>query len=257
MEFGLSEGSSELAKGMEDNLAQLRIQMETVMPYPEGVIPVPETIPGLAFFPGGTGLWQDGIGANHNDIPVGGVMVLGHNFDSHAGYKRSLLKKEENRNGATWRPLIKLLVDAGVELDRCFFTNFFMGLIEEGSSIGVFPGAKDPKFVARCRWLLLQQIRIQKPAYILTLGIHVPPLIASVADELAPWTSVRSLMEMDERGSGLVRSAAFLEAAHTCPVVALTHPCLRHLNIGRRRFDGIKGDEAEISMIHKAAALGA
>ena len=237
---------------MENNLDHLRRQVGSITTYPNKVFPVPEPIPGLAFFPGGSGLWQDDPASDPADIPVGGVMVVGHNFDSYLGYKRSFDKKEENRKGPTWRPLIALLTRANVDLKQCFFTNFFMGLIEEGPSVGAFPGAKDPEFVALCRTLLLEQIRIQKPAYILTLGIHVIPFVATSALELAPWANVKNLMDMDERNVGLVPRVLFREAAHACPVVALTHPCMRHLNIGRRRYNELPGDKAELAMIADA-----
>lgn len=47
--------------------------------YPSGAIPVPEAIAGTAFFPGGHGLWME---EGAPSFPVGGIMVLGHDFHS-------------------------------------------------------------------------------------------------------------------------------------------------------------------------------
>lgn len=226
---------------------------ESITTYPDGVVAVPKAIPGLAFFPGGSGIWQGADGSSSADIPQNGVMVLGHNFDSLSGFNKSLRNGTENRKGSTWRPLIALLERAKVDLHRCFFTNFFMGLIAEGSSVGKFPGANDPQFVQMCRSFLVQQIGIQKPGYILILGIHVPPLIASMSPELAPWSGITSLVDLDRKNIALVPRAYFRDADHACPVVVLTHPCNRHLNVARRRYGVFHGDEAEVQMISEAS----
>ena len=64
-----------------------------VEPYPKGVVPVPERLPGTAFFPGAAGLWAFDPDAPLPPMPVGGVMVLGHDFYSEAGYRRFLAKR--------------------------------------------------------------------------------------------------------------------------------------------------------------------
>src|SRR6476620_3465173 len=77
--------------------------------YPAGVVRVPEPIPGLAFFPGGYGLWDTGPDRPLPDFPVGGVMVLGHDFHSEAGYRDSLARGRESPTQPTWRNLLALL----------------------------------------------------------------------------------------------------------------------------------------------------
>ena len=54
-----------------------------IPPYPTGVVPVPELIPGTAFFPAGLGLLVDEYGKTARGIPE--VMVVGQdpgNFNS-------------------------------------------------------------------------------------------------------------------------------------------------------------------------------
>lgn len=46
------------------------------------------------------------------------------------------------------------------------------------------------------------------------------------------------------------------EGTVTAGVIALTHPSLRHLSIARRVFGPLRGNEAEIEMLRRAAAPG-
>ena len=69
--------------------------LDAVKPYPSGVVAVQEQIAGTSFFPGGTGIWC----GDHQEVPplpVGGVIVLGHDFHSVAGYEWSLENGAEN-----------------------------------------------------------------------------------------------------------------------------------------------------------------
>jgi len=52
--------------------------------YPPQVVPVPARIVGTPFFPGGCGLYLEGAHQG-TTVPFGGVMILGHNFDSEKG----------------------------------------------------------------------------------------------------------------------------------------------------------------------------
>ncbi len=58
------------------------------------VRPIPGRILGTAFFPGGSGLhFSDAAVA---EFLFGGVMILGHNFDSEAGFQASFERGEED-----------------------------------------------------------------------------------------------------------------------------------------------------------------
>ena len=58
--------------------------LSAVEPYPDKVVAVPKQIPGTSFFPGGSGLWRESTD-RIPQFPVGGVMVLGQDFDTYAG----------------------------------------------------------------------------------------------------------------------------------------------------------------------------
>jgi hypothetical protein len=119
--------------------------------YPKGVKPARKRIAGLAFFPGGCGLWTDPPEKPvpvTSELPVGKVMMLGHNFDSEESYNRSLDRGYGVVNTGAWGGLKKLLPSWGIDLEDCFFTNAYMGLkADSAKSTGAFPGATDPDFV--------------------------------------------------------------------------------------------------------------
>jgi uracil-DNA glycosylase len=221
--------------------------------YPDGVVPLHGRITGTAFFPGSAGLWGTHAGAGLPPMPVGGVMVLGHNFDSETSFVRSLANGTERTNGPTWGTLHALFTRAGIPMECCFFTNAYMGLKAGAKSTGAFPGARDPNFVRRCQAFLLEQIRTQQPKLILTLGKEVLPMIAPLAPELlASWSGVRSIQELDERTTALVSRVWFPGLAQPCEVLALTHPAHRAPNVTRRHHRGAHGDAAELALLHEA-----
>src|SRR5688572_23127445 len=96
--------------------------------YPRGVLKVPHPIIGTAFFPGGFGLWNPKSTYPLPDFPIGGVMVLGHDFHSEAGYHESVARGAESLRQPTWRNLLNVLGRAEITPENCFFTNVYMGL---------------------------------------------------------------------------------------------------------------------------------
>jgi uracil-DNA glycosylase len=225
-------------------------KMSVVEPYPAGVKKVPELITGTAFFPGGRGLWNPQSAKRLPEFPVGGVMVLGHDFHSEAAYRKSLLAGTEVNGNPTWRNLLPVLDEAGISREECFYTNAYMGLRKGVSTMGKFPGSKDRGFVDRCREFLNVQIQVQRPKLILTLGSWVPAFIAATSNDLSHWGKAKSFALIDAE-SPMVLNAQFSEAGHTAHVIALTHPCLRNSNVGRRRFGRFRGHRAEMKMLEK------
>lgn len=237
----------------------LFIAMSNVEPYPPGVLAVPARIRGTAFFPGGCGLWNPRRVERLPPLPIGGVMVLGHDFHSRAAFTRSFEAEGEviegphgaYRMGRTWRNLLPLLEDAGIRPEECFFTNAYMGLRESDATMGRFPGSRDPQFVERCRRFFVTQLRTQRPAVILSLGAWVPRFLAPLAPQLAGWRDKWSLDAIDAAGP-VVRSTRFEGYDGRCVVVALTHPSMRGSNVRRRRYDKRVGAEAELAMLADA-----
>ena len=110
--------------------------------YPDGLVPVPQRIPGTAFFPGGYGLWRKTRGGLP-PMPCGKVMVLGNNFDSECGYGKSLQKGDELHT-PTWQNLLQLFRSVGIRPEDCFFTNAYLGLLAGcPPNTGESPGARN------------------------------------------------------------------------------------------------------------------
>jgi uracil-DNA glycosylase len=229
---------------------QLHVQLQHISTYPAGVARVPDRIAGTSFFPGGDGLWKE---ISHDrDLPVGGIMVLGHNFDNVAGFAKSLAMGKEPLRCPTWRNLLRLFDQNGISPDECFFTNAYVGLTESVSNVGVFPGSRDPAFVATCLEFLEQQVAALRPKLILTLGGVVPGLLARLSPSLSRWAGCTSLRELDEIDAAVIFNAHFVGGFVHADIVALTHPAQRHLNVGRRRFGELNGEAAEQAMLNAA-----
>ncbi|MCU0712000.1 MAG: hypothetical protein MUC43_08075 [Pirellula sp.] len=235
--------------------AELLRLLESVAPYPPGIVAVKERISGTAFFPGGNGLWSAQNNGCFADFPFGGIMILGHDFGTVESHRKSVELGHE-LDCATWRNMMPFLESAGVSLSDCFFTNFYMGLRENAQITGKFPGANDLAFVQRCQNFLSRQIQFQKPRAILTLGTWVPSLLAPLSQELEPWLKAKSFSRIDHAG-GLMPQCSFLGVAHPINVAALTHPSFRGSNVHRRRYAYKIGDAAELAMVKKAVTFTA
>jgi hypothetical protein len=226
--------------------------------YPTHVRQIPGLINGTAFFPGGSGLYLKERDRNIVEFPFCGVMVLGHNFDSEAGYRKSFERGEEILTTGTWGPILALLYEASIPVGQCFFTNAFMGLCE-GDNNKHYRGRDDPNFRTACLNFLKAQIGIQRPRFILTLGLHVPPLLACASADLTAWKGKRKgggcdpelhLKEIDE--APLFPNVGFeLDdgSFHTAVVTAIAHPSDRR-NGARRAPKGFPpGGAGEAELI--------
>lgn len=226
----------------------------TDLDYPDGLVAVPdEKIHGTAFFPGGYGLWRETRGGPLPPMPRGKVMVLGNNFDSECGFRRSLLAGDELHT-RTWQNLLRLLRcrSVGIRPEDCFFTNAYMGLLAGCSTNeGESPGAKDPVFKQYCESFLAEQIAELRPRLILALGTFVPRFIASISSDLAAWRRCETFRELDKSGP-LKRDVHFGTRGRATTVVALVHPSRRGPNVLRRRYRGRIGNEAELALLREA-----
>lgn len=230
--------------------------MDRIIPqhlYPEGVVPVRDKrIAGTAFFLGGAGLYFERSGAGESNFPFHGIMVLGHNFDSEEGFKLSWSRGYEDLRQGTWRGLLRLLKGADISPNQCFCTNGYAGLCS-GKDNRRYLGRADEQFRAACVSFLRFQIHFQQPRLILTLGLHVPPLLAELSSDLADWNRPRlRITDLDAAPLFLgVKLNLSSGLEHTTNVVALVHPS-RPNNAGRRPKGFAKGEIGEIEMIRAA-----
>lgn len=225
-------------------------KLKSINGYPEGVVPVYDHIKGTSFFPGGDGLWKHENG--NNDLKIGGIMVVGHNFDNILGFEKSLEIGSESITCPTWRNLRILLEDSRINLEDCFFTNVYVGLIDSKSNVGLFPGSRSEIFKQQCIELLEYQISEQRPKIILTLGSFVPSLIARLSTDIQDWLTIQKISELDSIDRQVIDGVSFCDSKVTSTVIALTHPAQRHLNVGRRKYRELTGNDAEREMLLQA-----
>ncbi len=208
-------------------------------PYPEGVVEVPESIQGIAFFPGGLGLWL-GNNAVNAELPVGQIMVVGQDFNSVKAYELARQRGTEVGISPTWKVLQEILRASNICPEKCFFANLYMGLRVKGRETGRFPGAKDKPFVRRCITFFERQLEVGRPKLIMALGIEPFRVLAKPVFDLDRPKTLTACAEIYPS----------VQLAHgSATVVALTHPSLSHLNIGRRKYGQLAGAEAEKAMI--------
>jgi hypothetical protein len=107
--------------------------------------------------------------------------------------------------------------------------------------------------VHRCQCFLLEQLHLQHPTLLLTLGKEVPSVLAPLAPELdSVWSGVHSLRELDQRHVALVYPVQFPGVPHLTAVVALTHPVNRAPNVRYRQYNGLEGEAAEQALLSDA-----
>jgi hypothetical protein len=238
-------------------VAGLLADMDALVPselYPADVLSIPnQKITGTAFFPGGSGLYLEDVGADDDvQFPFGGAMILGHNFDSEIGFHKSFSDGKESLTSSTWGPLLRLLTGASIPPEQCFFSNAFMGMCA-GADNRDYKGRDDKGFRDGCLEFLLCQIETQRPRFILTLGLHAPPLLACASSDLKAWKGrpKRNGCDPKLRLHDLDVAPIFYDAKfelwdgafHTAVVTAIAHPSLPN---GRRRKPNNFTDEAAL-----------
>ena len=228
-------------------------ELSRISSYPDGVIPVPSQIPGLAFFPGGHGVYQEEGLFELPAFPFYQVMVVGQDFDTLKNFEKSLKRHEENRGVGTWGNLLPLLDRAGIPRAACFFTNAYMGLRATGRNVGPGVGSRSEAFSATCQSFFLRQLALQQPRLILCLGAQVARFLARCSSDLQAWSN-GSFDSIDSTNSGVLFNVGFNDGQPVQAVVALVHPSFRPANIGRRRYRDDRGEAAELGLLTEAIA---
>ena len=214
-------------------------EMNSVIgPYPDKVVAVHRLIPGTAFFPGGLGLWMpDEIPP---EIPTEQVLIVGQDFNSLAVHERAFESRSEVGTSITWKNLLKILDSSNLAPDRCFFTNFYMGLRRVGPETGKFPGARDKGFASRCLKFFHRQLEILRPKLIITLGLEPLRALAKPIFNLPVPEALYHCAEIFPS----------VKLPHgVAVVVALMHPSARKADVGRRTYHALEGIDAQRSMI--------
>lgn len=160
------ESSKTVIQKLLDTMHDTVTEYDPTVPAPPSK--VSDLIQGTAFFPGGTGLWRgsERFGKLPEYFPNGPVMLVGHNFDSIDAFKRSRENGGEVK-GQFWQKLRSILDAAGLQPEKCFFTNALMGF-KPGSATGRMPGGR--QYREQCRRFLRKQVEIVRPTAVIALG---------------------------------------------------------------------------------------
>ena len=135
----------------------------------------------------------------------------------------------------------------------------------EGDDNKKYLGRDNPDFRAACLRFLKAQIETQRPRFILTLGLHVPPLLAAASGDLSAWAGKNKRYGCDRRlrlkdlDAAPIFAGARFElgkgGSHTAVVAAIAHPSYR-LNGARRAPRGFsRGLKGERELIGRGWAM--
>lgn len=214
----------------------------TVRVFP-GISPIVRQIPGLAFFPGGDGLWKEHGQSEPTDRNPRTVMAVGSTFGC-LDYFNKLTKMsfpEENHGRDTWGRLHPFLGDIKY---RCFFTNAFPGLLNSGENIDneLRPAEFDAVYLNECRDFFSKQVELTKPKAILFLGKYSPFVIGEDRLNDLGWSkflnhklgSLREFKKIDEAEKSFISGIRWPGVSEDIGIALLVHPSYRHRNCNRQ-----------------------
>jgi hypothetical protein len=222
--------------------------------YPAGIERICGDVPGNIFFPGGPGIYnaENGMISNREIMIVGPQFNSNLNFNKLHGWQEHWL-----RITPPWHTLLLLLVNGGVDPERCFFTNVILGTKlwpESGTSNRKkkkSEGDVKKYFMEHCRSVFRLELEIQQPKVILVLGIKAAKFLSSFHPKLYEWSVIRTIKEADQQVLSVMESIPLTK--NSAPtLVLLVNPVGRHAHITRRRFGEYRGNEAEVRMIVSA-----
>lgn len=211
------------------------------------ILPTRGRRPGPAFFPEGFGLQNPSA-----DAAWPNVMAIGHNFGCD-GYRNQIDAAGREDDKATWRNLRLLLADSAIPIESCFMTNWFVGLQPGNRQRGKFLLRPDSRFERECAELLLEEIRVLKPNFILLLGLEVVGCPYRIMPTVKPpWADAANWSAVDSSKLGPVAlGVEILDTGVSANVVALLHPSFSPSNQRHRRA-AFPVEKPEIAMIRSA-----
>lgn len=154
------------------NISQLRIELEEV--FSSNTSKLMDTSikdkliqNGIGFFPYGSGL----LGSDKENLPLGGLMILGQDFGDMDYITPELIQNGE-ANKPTFRKTTELI--NAYPKEKVFMTNLFMGLRKEKGMIGDNPAlkkkTKDMDYLNASVKFFKLQLEYLNPTKIIVLG---------------------------------------------------------------------------------------
>lgn len=135
----------------------------------------------FGFFPVGSGVFTGKSSMEEAEIEEGGTLVLGHDFGT-VDYVINKCKNNSENNSKT----INNLKDIGLEIEKTFFTNFYMGLRDNKNHPGttmtklIMPRQQDYKIF--CFAFFKKQLELINPKIVICLGTAVGKTLSEFSD---------------------------------------------------------------------------
>jgi hypothetical protein len=220
------------------------------------VIPVPSCparrIKGRAFFPGGSGHSEGEVAR----LPANPIFTLGDNFGSWGYYTKCVLRGEEPLDNPTWKDLLEIYEQAGLDPQCCFHSNVYMGFIPGESN------SKEKMFVTKefrcdCESFLTWQIRTITPKAIIALGSKAKDALADISPEIQIVWGSKSYNDLYLDNSLLLQNSSIPigQGNWHGDVITIMHPALRKGNLGKsRKRLGIDAESIELESLRKFAS---
>ena len=133
----------------------------------------------FGFFPLGSGILTDKSEIADAEIEEGGTMVLGHDFGT-VSYVNERCKDRRENNSRT----VQNLKDIGLDMERTFFTNFYLGLRndEKHTEMGMTKLAvkRTNDYKMFCHNFFIEQLRLINPSLVICLGKEVGRILPKI-----------------------------------------------------------------------------
>ena len=131
-----------------------------------------------------------------------------------------------------------------------FFHQRYCGVRTSGGMTDKNPAEKDPRFVAECRNLLIKQIRLQQPKLIIALGKYAIEFLAPLVKATADLSKIKTFVQLDIQELSGLKNVIFEQIdEYKTNIAFVTHPCIWHGNVWRRKFATNEGLAAEVQLV--------
>lgn len=184
-----------------------------------------------AFFPLGSGVLTDTDQSKIDvaEIGPGGIMVLGNDFGT-VRYVDEMKDKRENSSRTIYH-----LKSLKMDMDKTFFTNYYMGLRDDAQHPGTTMTKRVVPFKEEYDKLCLDFFRVQmdkiKPRMVICLGTYVRQAIAKYSPELGHLGKGPGIMKRYASGNCTAYTAYLPDGSNGRGVkfIIVPHPSFAHI----------------------------
>ncbi|MCG9879718.1 MAG: uracil-DNA glycosylase family protein [Bacteroidia bacterium] len=163
-------------------------------------------------------------------LPKVEALIIGQDFGTLKDYKKRVEGKGENTESqSTWRQLMPMLNNLGVNPQHCFYSNYLMGLRNtEKGNVGVSTSLADTDFVGQCKSFLELQIKVLNPRKIIFLGKVAYGLSKDLNEKQIKNLKFIEVIRIENALKPYIKNEA-----NEIPCVYMIHPSYRDLNMNK------------------------